>query len=124
MQTSECTFRTFELADARVLSSKKQVIEHVSALVSYVITLHANFLSLISVRAAMSSATVLESEATFQMQAQCAGLSQSYIDCVKTAALGTLTKLAYALTTPGTAYRNTSEQVSERCEASGSPHSG
>ena len=52
--------------------------------------------------AAMSSATVLESEATFQMQAQRAGLSQSYIDCIKAAALGTLGKLAYALTTPGT----------------------
>ena len=51
----------------------------------------------------MSSATVLESEATFQMQAQRAGLSQSYIDCIKAAALGTLGKLAYALTTPGTA---------------------
>ncbi len=53
--------------------------------------------------AALSSATVLESEATFQMQAQRAGLSQSYIDCIKAAALGTLGKLAYALTTPGTA---------------------
>ena len=52
--------------------------------------------------AAMSSATVLESEATFQMQAQRAGLSQSYIDCIKGATLGTLGKLAYALTTPGT----------------------
>ena len=50
----------------------------------------------------MSSATVLESEATFQMQAQRAGLSQPYIDCIKGAALGTLGKLAYALTTPGT----------------------
>ena len=50
----------------------------------------------------MSSATVLESEATFQMQAQRAGLSQPYIDCVKGAALGTPGKLAYALTTPGT----------------------
>ena len=50
----------------------------------------------------MSSATVLESEATFQMQAQRAGLSQFYIDCIKTASLGTLGKLAYALTTPGT----------------------
>ena len=50
----------------------------------------------------MSSATVLESEATFQMQAQRAGLTQSYIDCIKAAALGTLGKLAYAVTTPGT----------------------
>jgi len=70
VQASECTFRKFEIVDALVLSSKKQVVEHVSALVSYVITLHVNFLSLISVGAAMSSATVLESEATFQMQAQ------------------------------------------------------
>ena len=60
-------------------------------------------LCLILVSTAMSSATVLESEATFQMQAQRAGLSQSYIDCIKAAPLGTLGKLAYALTTPGTA---------------------
>ncbi len=50
----------------------------------------------------MSSATVLESEATFQMQAQRAGLTQSYIDCIKAVSLGALGKLAYAVTTPGT----------------------
>ena len=45
---------------------------------------------------------MLESEATFEMRAQRAGLTQPYINLIKAASLGTLGKLAYAITTPGT----------------------
>ncbi len=43
----------------------------------------------------MSIATVLESEATFQVQAERAGLSAAYIGSIRAATLGTLGKLAY-----------------------------
>ena len=50
----------------------------------------------------MSTATILESEATFQVQADRAGLSTAaYIGAVRASALGTLGKLAYAVSTPG-----------------------
>ena len=75
--------------------------------------------------AAMSSAAVLESEATFQMQAQRAGLSQSYIDCIKGATLGTLGQLAYALDyTRDATDRTAGEQLSECYEAGCGPFSG
>ena len=49
----------------------------------------------------MSTATILESEATFQVQAERAGLSVPYIGAVRASGLGTLGKLAYAISTPG-----------------------
>ena len=51
----------------------------------------------------MSTATILESEATFQVQAERAGLSAPYIGAVRASTLGTLGKLAYAVSTPGVA---------------------
>ena len=50
----------------------------------------------------MASSTILESTATFEMQATRAGLSTAYIAAIKNMGLGTLAKIAYALTTPGT----------------------
>ncbi len=50
----------------------------------------------------MASSTILESTATFEMQATRAGLSVAYVAAIKNMGLGTLGKIAYALTTPGT----------------------
>ena len=50
----------------------------------------------------MASSTILESTATFEMQATRAGLSAPYVTAIKNMGLGTLGKIAYALTTPGT----------------------
>ena len=50
----------------------------------------------------MASSTILESTATFEMQATRAGLSVAYVAAIKNMGLGTLGKIAYPLTTPGT----------------------
>ena len=49
----------------------------------------------------MSTATILEPTATFQVQADRAGLSTAYIGAIRASGLGTLGKLAYAISTPG-----------------------
>lgn len=50
----------------------------------------------------MASNTLLDSTATFEMQASRAGLSDAWIQAFKTNAMGTLGQIAYAITTPGT----------------------
>ena len=50
----------------------------------------------------MSTATILESEATFQVQAERAGLSAAYIGAIRASTLGAL-GMAYAVSTPGVA---------------------
>ncbi len=49
----------------------------------------------------MASATILESPATFESQAERASLSNPYILALKAHGISTLSKLAYAVTTPG-----------------------
>ena len=50
----------------------------------------------------MAMASVIDSEATFEQQATEAGLSQAWIDALKTSNLATMAKLSFAITTPGT----------------------
>lgn len=50
----------------------------------------------------MASNTLLDSTATFEMQAQRAGLSDVWIQAFKNNQMGSLGSLAYAITTPGT----------------------
>ena len=49
----------------------------------------------------MASTTILESPATFESQAERASLSNPYILALKAHGISTLSKLAYAVTTPG-----------------------
>eukprot|EP00434_Breviolum_minutum_P014069 symbB.v1.2.012406.t1/scaffold831.1/size159220/2 len=51
----------------------------------------------------MAMSSVIDSEATFEQQAIEAGLSQPWIDALKTSGLATMAKLSFAVTTPGTA---------------------
>eukprot|EP00435_Cladocopium_sp_Y103_P065975 s975_g28.t1 len=57
----------------------------------------------------MATASFLDSEATFVQQAEDAGLSQPWIDALKTNSVATFAKLSFAVTTPGTVA--TDEQV-------------
>ena len=51
----------------------------------------------------MSMSTILDSEATFEQQANEAGLSQPWIDALKNDHMATFAKLSFAVTTPGVA---------------------
>ena len=50
----------------------------------------------------MSMSTILDSEATFEQQASEAGLSDPWIDALRTHHMGTFSKLSFAISTPGT----------------------
>jgi hypothetical protein len=57
----------------------------------------------------MATSSILDSEATFVQQAEDAGLTQLWVDALKTSSLATFAKLAFAVTSPGTVA--TDEQV-------------
>ena len=57
----------------------------------------------------MALSSILDSEATFEQQAQEVGLPQPWIDALKAGSLATFAKLSFAITSPGTVA--TDEQV-------------
>ena len=49
----------------------------------------------------MASASFLDSEATFAQQAGDAGLSEAWVDALRTRALAIFAKMSFAVTSPG-----------------------